>query len=634
MSTFLKKCSTFFQFPEESSVAHVDGLDLLTVNRQKSIIILTNAALYKFNIDNDNVSLESSHSILDLAKIFYREPNEIVLNFVDQKYHLQTTNSFTFANSILAQCSIIYFKINNIDLVVESLPENLITYKELTKRPILLLQTRFLAFAHHYKVKTIPSNVKVFKNWDRNPVSSITLESSTERIQNINAFTKAIAWDPNLFSLILKSFSPEHIVNFASQVVSNSIFLRALHLSNYRISSQNEFNFTLGPQCRFESINISNCITTFVFSVLNGFKNYKGKIKSISISNCALNNIDSLNLMNIIAEYPCFKHLTSFSLENASFEDIIPEKFENIFQMFTKIKEIYLNNINGDVSKHVKALLRHKNLNHIEIDKCTMKEATTMESSSENIVVLIIRDCILSQEALKGIAASILSKKRKKLCVFGLQGFMNSDQSLLYMNTLLEISPQPDIIEFDFHGFSIDQNSVNSFIEFLKTQTNLLYLGVRACFRKNTNVTLPLLADFIVKSRLSGIDISSDKLRGTPQSYVSFINSLTNCKSLTSISFMNTRLGDSGAQSIIKLAHELPSLEEISLDNIDLPSKTSFINLYSRLLEIASLRSIQTPKNDIQRLDLSNDSLPSLKKIITIKKDEFTKNIQCTNTSI
>lgn len=623
----IKKCQANFIIKDEVYVSGVKLDDISSDHNVSELIILSSAGFYKFHINNDDIVYDSSHSILSLKKIFYKEPNQLSLFFEDGKFEFQTQDAFSFAISILTHYSIIYFKVNSIDLILESEPENFLQYKILPKRPSNLLQTRCTAFSHHFKTKFNLANLKVIKEWDRSTQGSLTLEQTPERISNLHVFAKPLGWDAKIHSLVFKNFFPEYIASFASDVVSNSVSLRILHFNSYKSQFQDEFNFIQGPQCRLDTIVVGSCHEMFLLKVIQGFQKYSLRMKQVAISDCSLSAENTVPLFNCLQTFQCFQLLKNLTLENCNFEQINAEIFDNFVKTHISLYEIHFKSIEGDISKHVKSLTQHPRISLIELDSCNLQEYSSMDPANESLTTILIRDCKVSYDAFKCIAASLLIKKRSKLAVFGFQTFLSSDLGIGYINALLELNPQPNLIEFDFHGVGIDSNSINQFIKFLKTQTFLSYIGFKGCFRKNLNQNLPILAEYIVSSKITGIDCSSDKLRGTPQSYIDFVNAICAAKRLSSVILANCRLGDNGAQALIKLSRELPCLEEICLDNIELSTKNAFISLYSRLTEIPSLRSIATPKTEIAQFDLLNDPSPITKKLIAhLKRMNAPKN--------
>lgn len=615
-----KKCVAKFWSQNEVPIAAINYVDTDSTDLNSRILVFSTAAFYKFKIVEDEPELESNHSIITLTKIVYKEPDDLTLEFNTNILKINCPDSFSLANSILKHYAIVFFKIPNIELVVESVPENVIQYKPLTKRPANLLQIRFIVFQNHYKSTFSVSGVKFVKEWDRSPNGIITLDGQFEKMQNSLSITNAMGWDPNLHTLNLKGFMTDIAPTFVSEVVNCSIFLKELNISQYMAPCKGEYNLIGGPTCRLETITLTGNHPSVVMSFFHGLSNFDGRLNTIVINDCTLSAKDTAILLSFFTKYQCFKNLKSITLNGMSFEDVTQESFAALLSKLPSLNEFKLYSIEGDISQHVSLLIHHPSLAHLDVQKSRIISSVSTEKAGPNIDFINIKDCEIPADTFRDIATTILSEKREKPSVLGLQSFDRSHTSSEYLKPLIDINPAPNLIEFDWRQNPLDSNDVQLLIEFIKTQASLEFLNLRGCIRKHLTTSLPALADYICHSTITGIDFSADHLRGSPQYYIDFLNALLPAKQIRSLSIINMKLGDAGAQVALKLAQSLPQLEEISMDNIDISSKNVFVSVYTQLMDLSNVRSIQTPKKDFERLELQSDAATISKKVVTALK--------------
>ena len=616
----LKKCAEKYWSKLEVSISAINVIENNNSDESSKILILSSAAIYKFNISNNEPKIELQQSLLSMNKIKFEEPEDLSFEFGDVSLSIKSSDAFIFANAVVKQHSVIYYKIPNNDLVVESVPMNLLKTDPLTKRPSGLLQARFAAFQNHYKKQFTIQNIKFIKEWDRAPNGSITLEGDLNRSQSTIPFTMALGWDPNLHTLNMKNFMPDIAHSFIPEIVNSSVFLRNLNISDYRSPCSGEYSFIGGTTCKLDSLSLNGNHSSVVMSIFKGLFSFAGHIENLSISNCQLSPKEVATIITSIGKYDCFMELKNLTIDGLSFEDITTDIFTTFLKHLPKLQDVKLYRIENDISQHASLLLHHPPMLHIDIQKSRIDSQISPENASPKLDFINLKDCITTPQTFKQIASTVLSQKRDKPVVLCLQSFERSLNSGDFFKLLLEINPQPNLIEFDWRQNPIDYNEATLLIQFLKTQENLEYLNLRGCIRKGLTTTLPLLSEYICNSKLKGFDLSSDHLRGSPQYYSDFLLSLIPAKRLHSISIVNMKLGDQGANVVLKLAQNLPLLEELSFDNVDISSLSTFISVYSHLMEISHLRSIQPPKKDFERLDVINDPSQIGKRIVASLK--------------
>ena len=574
------------------------------INKEKDsrIFIISNGSIYlvKSKIGKQ-VDYYDELSIFSLTKMkisFVETPIKLTLEFNFFKVKIRNTESFEIAERINYMNQLVFYhrgSYNHYQLI--STPEN--SFTKITKRPQKLTQSRILSLAHFYGTKFQTQILNVFDKWKESSLEPLTLTSNVLAEEAIKAFAEAISYDENLKMIILDSFEPKSL-NIFLDILFDESFITHLSIVNYNNPPVNNFNFT--GNIKLNELKFQNCSPLFILSLLNGFEEFEGEVKILTIVRSNLSFDDVISLFNIINKFKCFIGLLNLRFEDGSADSIPLNEFSTFLSTFD-LKSLSISNSTIDISGICSSIFPNAlGISQLSITKGRLFNMIDKNIFlSENINYLDISKSQIYPKALNSLLNSLFTRKRAHL--FSLNLSEISSTSISNVIKAFDIqNPQPILAEFHFAGNDLSPSDTTELLNFLKTQKHLSYLNLSRCFIENTDTNLSILSNFVVNTNLKGLELNCRSNSSIGDSISSFFEAISGKNSLNTLIIRNSLMGDKGLSALLKMLTNDSKIKSINIDGSKPNNVNIFQSVYNQLINV---ERISYPRIDTDHLKTS-----------------------------
>ncbi|OHS94988.1 hypothetical protein TRFO_38803 [Tritrichomonas foetus] len=588
-------------FASEVTKMHLNG------GTDSRILIISVGSIYVFRARSFSKNeLAARFNLVDVQKLSYIEPNIVTWvikdpNAKSAQLTLQTDHALYIARLILHLNRICNYSFSD-DIKVESSPPNALVIPRISTRPPSALQTRIIQIAHKLDQRFPLEMLKQIADWDNRPQATLRLTSTF----NCGAAANSIAWgigmDPDVKCLILDSFAPAQLQNVLQILFEHSKSLLRLSLDNYKDPPSENFNLPAPLTTKIFELAFKNCHAGIIFSVLNGMNNFSGRIKILTISRTKLSGENFRYLFDLLNRLPCFMGLNNLKFEEGAADNLVIDDLPRFLPMI-KVSSFSIMKTTQDIATLVSSIFPFTS--SISMLYLTMSKLCERVKND-----LALPDCLTYLDISRSqvIKASfslflktILTKERENLITFNFSDLAyptNSTEPLVSCFSNIE-NAQSIIGEFIFAGNSLLPEQTATLLTFLRSQKSLLYLNLSRCFKERIDESLKLLADFVIDTKLEGLELSSAPNAPLKEHMTTFLKLLIGKAKLRTLVIDKSGMSDNGLLILKQYVEADTKLTSLNCDGASPTSLETFKQAYSAFTKVDR---VQFPKADIMKL--------------------------------
>ena len=579
--------------------------------KQTRILVITDGGVYVMVKPSKRKTVSI---ITNLERVVYTEQeNTLFFKFNDNQktFTFKSQHALRIGKTLLGIHRAITMKVDKWkrQVRVESNPEGKLEYPESTMTRVQgSLRMRILALANEVNETIDNQTLSRIAQWDSKPVPDFRLVSDDKVKSDAAAgvIAKSLAYDSELRRLTLVGFCPQFLPSVLGNLTMNSQFLLALGLDGYKESVKGTLRLSACERTRMEELSFRDCASDFIFDVMGGLKEFEGVIKIMTIVKCKLAKDKWAGFFNILAKTTCFVSLRRINFEEDTTDELDMESFCG-FLGASKIVALSIGKASCDAGQllesigQTKGMLRQLYLRNGRL----FKPVPASLQLSESILYLNLEHTQYEPEALTALFNAILTKPRSRLLTVHMKGMASARQGDIVKCFDIE-NIQSVLAELVFADNPLNPGNMPAFIDFLKTQKYLMHLDLSGCFKKDVDKCLSILADYVIESKLQGLELNSDKDPLGP-SLVKFLGSITGKCHLQTLSVRGSASGDEGLQALLKFVQSSPKMSSLSCDGCGPKSAEVFVAAYN---EFQKLDMLDRPRIDEDAMKGKGASLP------------------------
>lgn len=585
---------------------------------ESRILLITYGAIYIFkpNISSNDYILSIKYNLVNVERISYIQPNIVTFLIKDNKGHglpctLQSENALDIAKLILYLNKICKYNIIDIEKIgqplIESSPANALVSPTILTRPKNALQIRILQFAHMNDQRFPIDQIKLISEWDKNPQSTLVLSSSFNCGAAANSVASAIVWDSEIKCLVFDGFVPSQLHNVLKTITSESKTLIRLSVDNYNEFTNEKFELPAPITSKIIELSFRNCHSSVLFSLLNGMTNFMGRLKIFTISKTRLLADEVQRFFEIFNQLSCFCSLSTLKIEDGAADNLMMDDLANFLPQ-VKIRSLHIARTNKDIVDLAKCIFDNTTTIHLlYLNGCKLFKRVTVDQINLPICLsyLDLSRSNMSPAALQAFLMALFSQSRDSLLTLNLSDLTSNITTESLVKCFNIPSPQPILSELIFAGNILLPEDVSDLFDFLRTQTRLCYLNLARCFLNRVDESLKIVSEFIIETKLKGIDLSSPPNAPYKQNMTNFIKSLSNANATaTAMAAAKSSTINQGQNTSPK-----PQNQESSVDDSENDQTPAGATCLNTLI--------------IEKSAMGDDGLNALKQFV-----EYDKNLQ------
>ena len=576
--------------------------------KQTRILVISDGGVY---IMVKPSKPKTIYMITSLERVVYTEQDStIFFKFSDKRavtcktFTCKTSYALKIGEILLALHRAITFKVGDWkkQVRVESNPKDVLVYpSDQTKRAIGALKMRFMTF--YNEQSTLSSNdekqslqltktnvLKQIQQWDAKPTTELKLtgEAVCKDRGLAEVIGKAIAYECDLRRLTLISFAPQSLEYLLPTVTSNSQFLLSLCLEGYKEACARPFEMRASERTRLEDLSFHVCSGDVVLPVMKGLGKFEGAIKLLTLTKSKLAASKWTEFFDLLMKTPCFVSLKRINFEDDTIDEL-DLKVLLSFLKSSKVTSLSIGNTRidgGDLLNAIGSTMGMVKQFYFRRSRIFTRLSDSL-AIAEQLTYLNFDRTEFEPDALKSLLKAILTKPRKKLLTIDMKEMRSAKGSdIVQCFDIPDI--QPVIAELNFGNHKLTPQNLPLFVQFLKTQKYLLYLDVSNCFKENTDQCLSILSQYVIESKLQGLELNSDAAP-LKESLVGFINSLAGKSHLQSLSIRGSAAGDEGLLALKKFVEASPKLTSLSCDGFGPTDPNVFVSAYNVFVRLDML---------------------------------------------
>jgi hypothetical protein len=315
-----------------------------------------------------------------------------------------------------------------------------------------------------------------------------------------------------------------------------------------------------------------------------------------------------MTLYNLIGTFPAFMSLTTLRLEEGSSDGMELRAFAD-FLAIPRLKHLTLGKAELDVSILLSAIgPRLASVSHLILNNGRLwKEFQGELVLSSTLVYIDLKNTAVQTFPLRSFLEALVTKPRRQLITLLLSDLVFNQPLAETMIAFNINDAQPVLAEFSYSGNEIRPREFPCLLGFLASQKNLRFLSLSRCFREQIDESLDLLADFVIQSRLPGLEINSDNTCPLGTHLVRFLERITDKASLTTLICEQAAAGDVGLDAIQKFLVKNTKLTALACDGMKPSSGEVLLNAYRSLIRVEKLQ-----KPDIDVMSFAQTTMPDV----------------------
>jgi hypothetical protein len=411
------------------------------------------------------------------------------------------------------------------------------------------------------------------------------------------AIAQAIAWDSAVTSLVMDNVALPTLQLFVHTLFANSPFLMRISLDDYTASPGGEFDLSGTEKSKLSEISFRNCHTNLLFLILNGLTKFEGRIGTLTISKCRLLHDHFSVLYRLIGSLPAFLSLSGLRLEDGTADCLELRQFAQ-FLSVPRIKYLSIGKSELDLSAILSVIApRLESVRSLLLCNGRLFENVKPDLTfSSSVIYFDLSRTAVYPSSLRALLTELLTKPRRGLITLVLADLITSSPSSEMMSAFEIRDPQPIIAEFNYSGNELTPEDLPGLLDLLKTQEQLQFLALSRCFKDRADISLGLLADFVIEYRLQGLELNSDPSSPLADALVRFIRKLTGQAALSTLICERSAFGDDGLSALRKFVEGNPKLSSLACDGARPTRADNFTRSYRAFARVERLAQ---PKLDM-----------------------------------
>jgi len=596
----------------------------LTKNRAiHTVLVITTGTLsilrkkpFKGYVVTDSWGLLQFKSIelIHYRLIFYFDHGEVEFKSVDAKIIcgiiLGLLASYTYNISHAKLPQIIHHNRTSAKLQYPSLPQ---------RRPQALLD-RTIAFCDYFKIHFNPEDQVPINIYDSYPQDNFVVDYHFDNSPSYKALAHAISWESQISVVGFDSFNTSRLLEFLHILMTSSSSLQALEFSNYDSMPTTDIPPFKDPPFRklLSKVTFKNCQSGFILSIMKILTDYGVNITSFTVQSSRFTPSALQNLSSQLGTNRTFWNMNTLIFDELFLNEFSVDEFVQPLHKLTRLQFLQLSKFPGDSSilfdsiahslpSLVTLVLSGNSFQgDSQLTKFPFSQMKSLNLSQSNF----------SESALRAILRSIsLGDPQNKIVL--LMNQITIDGSLanaLHPSNFSYENFQPMITEFQFADNTLSYDDMANLFSYLNTQFSLRYIILNHSIVPNdqTPSLLKLLADFMMKNNIIGLEIASKPDQPLGHYISDFLNSISDISNIKSLNIDNAKFGEQGVHELEMFCLCHSSLNDLKADNII--GAEEFDSYGPSMLNILSLPSIQNIDN--LEVDIAKVHNPTHSQII------------------
>jgi hypothetical protein len=519
------------------------------------------------------------------------------------------------AQTLLTVHRIVTLKVElfNNSVKVESTPEKALIYPDFVNRKPNALQIRMGVLAYHAKVKLPPDVFTVFSEWDAKTVPVLRVAPNFACGDAGKIVANALAWDADVKTLILPNAFVTSLNGFLQNLLSASPFLARLSLDDYVGATGGAFNLQVSSKSKLNDIAFRNCHPSLILAVLNGMKGFEGRITTVSLSHCKFSSENFQAFFKLVGTLPAFMSLANLRLEEGTADELDVNQLAD-FLSVPRIKNLSLSKCKVDLSRLLDVaaskMASVRSLFLVSGKLCEQLSSGVTFSSS--LAYIDLTRAQVSPAAFGAFLREVATKPRRQPLALNVSELACAAPTEELLSCFVIPDAQPVLAELNYSGNDLPDSHISKLLNFLRTQKFLMYLTISRCIKPAATGAWDQLAEFVIETRLAGLEIGGDPAAPLGSVIATFFDKLIGKAALHSLVGDRSRCGDSGLQAIARYVDSNPKLASLACDGTAPQNAAAFRKAYE---VFARVERVATP-----RMDLASGAGITLPHEITAKQ--------------
>jgi hypothetical protein len=575
--------------PEETVIYASEVTKLhLHGGKDSRVLLISIGGIYVFS----GKGLQQNFNVVDLERISYIFPDILTMVFKEKQLTCQVNDALTVVQGILWLHKVVFFRqeVYQSAVKVEATPEKAIVYPDFSARQKNSLQVRMCVLAHHYGVRIPPESPRAIAEWDARPQAVMKLPNQFICGDATRAIAHAIAWESEVKSLVMDAVALPTLHIFLQTLFAMSPFLTRISLDDYVQSPGGEFDFSGSAKSKLTELSFRNCHTNLAFLILNALAKFEGRITTLTVSKCKFLHDHFAVLYRLIGSLPAFMSLSSLRLEDGTGDGLELRQFAE-FLSVPRIKYLSVGKSEVDVAAILSAVgPRLVSVRSLLLNNGHLYEKVTRDLTfGSSIIYFDLSRTAVYPSSLQLFLTEVVNKPRRGLLTLVLSDLITSSASDEMMAAFDVKDAQPVIAEFNYSGNEVTSRDLPKLVEFLKTQKHLQFLALSRCFRERAEQAVEILGDFIIESRLQGLELSSDPACPLEGALVTLLTKLTGQCVMYTLICERSMSGDAGLDALRQFVDANPKLTSLACDGTKPASQQALVRAYEAFARVERL---------------------------------------------
>ncbi|KAH0795620.1 hypothetical protein GPJ56_000499 [Histomonas meleagridis] len=479
---------------------------------------------------------------------------------------------------------------------------------KVSKRPKSALKYRALLLAHFYNIKGEQLySIDYLDKWENDKKPYITIGPSLHPGNFAAAIGHAIAWEPLINSIILKSFAPTKFSKFLHALLENSIKITSISFNDYNDQCTLKFDLEV-KKTTIRDWYFIKCTDRILLNFAENTKKLPAGISSINFRKCILKSGSFNSFVTFLTESTPACQITQIEMK----ETVIPDiEIFDISRLLCSAKNLECLSFDGmsidasiivDIVCNLQIQIKILKLKNMKFSNAISAKKTFHDS----IVFIDISKSSFSNEAFSSFFKLVTSSGLKVPITLRANNLSISNDAYESLTGIDHNTCKCSLLELEWNGNSFPKGSSKLFFDLLFTQKKLRFLSLVSINTECEDEFLQSVVWFGKSLPLIGLDINGSF---NPNFFVNFINEASNFTGLRRLGLKNSRSGDKGLEELSELAKKLPDLNEITADGFEPSSPQPFLSFWTTISNHPGIRSCDLPGRDLKKLGLDLNAL-------------------------
>ena len=609
----MKKCIS----KNENYLYHTDGEVLSSKGKYISCeFILTTSNFYVLRQDGKSSSdfkVKHNLSFLDIDSINFVDQNTRIFECFGQKVRIYSENMDELEENYTSQierlnwnsaalCSVKY----------NSYPEGLPNIQTPKTRPDSISIYRYLAICRKFDINNDPTVKQVLIFFEKTNKTSISFDATINQPPYPECIYVPLVTEPNLSYVNFNAFAPDCINYILGNLLKRSKNISCISLSNYTTLDPFAIGFATAENPPVVSWKFENCFqdSERFITFFTEFSKYQGDIQTLIINGVNLNIGVVRRMCTFFKAARCFVNLEVFQLNNLTSSH---QNTYELYQIVEKTMQSLPRLVNLSCSQWQPAIeitnvqlgkpyefTQCANLRHLHLAGINLTENQGSLQLPPNLVELDVYNATFTSTSLIAFLRSIKEFGKNIAINIGRISMRDSDW-FAFFRDCPSLEPLTNVTELNYSSNKMQVGFENQLIRLFISPT-LKFLALSNIFTPENVQQLNTIVEALQKIELYGLEIQGGKSKKLNDDVLELFPKLKKIKTLEYLDIQHHAVSDKGTSTLFKTIKTMKLLHEVLIDGTANQSRTNFYLFYGQIWLIKTIRAIQLPTKDWDRI--------------------------------